>query len=117
MSQVVYSNGGGTSEANMRIQIALVILELVVLGGLAGYIHYRYAQLNYPNSSQWKWVLFLSGFIPIATSLATFLYRAVTGYELLLFLLLGGIFSGLISRFLFPHNMRRIYPKRSEQPK
>lgn len=98
----------------MRTRIALFVLELVILGGLAGYLQYCYARANYPNSSQWKWALFLSGFIPVVTGLATFLYQEIAGHELLLFSLLGGIFSGLIASFLFPHNMRRIYPKRDD---
>lgn len=106
-----------TNEVNMRTRIAVFVLELVILGGLTTYFQYRYARANYPNSPQWRWVLFLSGFIPIATSLATFLYQEVAGYELLLFSLLGGLFAGLIFTFLFPYNMRRIYPKRDDGPK
>ena len=99
----------------MRTQIAVLVLELGMLGGFGGYLQYRYAQANYPNSLRWKWALFLSGFIPVVTGLATFLYQEVAIYELLLFSLLGGIFGGLISRFLFPHNMRHIYPKRDDE--
>ena len=112
MSRVAYSSGGGINEVNMRTRIAVLVLELVLLGGLGGYLQYRYAQANYPNSSRWKWVLFLSGFVPVVTGLATFLYQEVAIHELLLFSLLGGMFSGSISRFLFPQNMRHVYPKR-----
>ena len=101
----------------MRIRIAVLVLELVLLGGLGGYLQYRYAKANYPNSLRWKWVLFLSGFIPVLSGLATFLYQEVAILELILFSLLGGMFGGLISRFLFPHNMRRVYPKRPEGTK
>jgi len=104
-----------TNEVNMRTQIAVFVLELVILGGLTAYVQYRYARANYPNSPQWKWVLFMSGFIPIAVSLATFLYQKVAGHDLLLFSLLGGLFTGLIFTFLFPHNMRNIYPKRDDE--
>lgn len=125
MLQVAYSNGGGTNEGNMRTLSVVLILEVIILGGLVVYFQFRYAQANYPKSSRWQWALFLSGFVLGATSSATIFYFGESGsatifhqdtaiHELLLFSLLGGTFTGLLFRFLFPRNMQRMYPKRSD---
>lgn len=95
--------------------LALLVFEVIILGGLVGYLQVRYAQANYPKSSRWKWVLFLAGFIAGTTGLATILYQEATSYELLLFSILTGIVSGLFSCFLSPYQMQYIYPKRSER--
>lgn len=95
----------------------IVVFEVLLLGGLGGYLHVRYARANYPTSSRWKWTLFLAGFIPGAVGLATILYQEATIPELLFFSLVTGVFIGLISLFLFPSNMQYIYPKRSDVPK
>lgn len=95
--------------------ILLVVLEVIALGGLVVYLQIRYAQANYPKSWPWQWALFLSAFIFGVTCFATIIYQEVTRYELLLFSLLTGISSGLVFGFLFPHNMRHIYPKRTDE--
>ena len=108
--------GGGIKEINMGTMLVLLVLEIIILGGFAGYLQLRYAQANYPASSRWHWALFISGVIPVATGLATFLYYEATSLgRLLLVSISAGLVSGLFSRFLSPYQMQYIYPKRDER--
>jgi hypothetical protein len=113
---VVYSSGGGIKEGKMSTMLVLLMLEIIILGGFAGYLQLRYAQANYPVSSRWHWALFISGFIPVATGLATLLYYEASSLgKIFLVSIVAGIVSGLFSRFLSPFQKQYIYPKRTDR--
>jgi fluoride ion exporter CrcB/FEX len=100
----------------MATMLVILVLEVIILGGLTGYLQVRYAQANYPVSSRWYWVLFISGFITGATCIGTFLYQEATSLdELLLFSISAGVVGGLFARFLSPYQMQYIYPKRTDR--
>ncbi|MCB0106528.1 MAG: hypothetical protein KDE53_11480 [Caldilineaceae bacterium] len=100
----------------MDTMLIILVLEVIIFGGFAGYLQLRYAQANYPASSRWHWALFISGFIPVAAGLATFLYYEATSFgKLILVSILAGIVSGLFSRFLSPYQKQYIYPKRTDR--
>lgn len=78
------------------------------------YGNYRYAQENYPNSTAWRLFLFLTGFVSgIVAGIALTLDSSSNEGQVILVLIIG-LFSGLISGFLFPINMMNIIPKKKE---
>ena len=87
---------------------------LVILGTGLYYSQLRYAKANYPNTWQWKCVLFASSFVFGFCAVFLFGYQGLMLGRLLTIATLFGLFTGLGFTFLFPANMQASYPKREE---
>ncbi|MCA9368095.1 hypothetical protein KC887_07630 [Candidatus Kaiserbacteria bacterium] len=100
---------------NSTLVPTLLWLLAVLLMGLTGYVHYRYAINNYPSSRSWNWLLFFTGFTTgIIESTALFLPSGATPRTMIIFILMGGVVLGLISRFLLIQKMKTIVPPRDD---
>lgn len=92
----------------------LGFLLLSVLAIVCIQLWYRSA--NYPKTRRWKMILFFSSFT-IGAGIATLLgleSQQVAWWRRLIFVLLGGLFFGLIYTFLFPEQLKSIYPYRGK---
>lgn len=80
------------------------------------YVQFRHRSVNYPKTRRWKMILFSSGFI-FGAGVVTLLgleYQQVALGRRLAFVVLGGLFCGLMYTFLFPEQMQVLYPNRDE---
>jgi hypothetical protein len=91
-------------------QLALLIL----LGTGLYYSQLRYAKANYPNTRQWKCVLFVSSLLFGFCAVFLFGYQGLTLGRLLTIATVFGLFTGLGFTFVFPLRMQAYYPKRKE---
>ena len=103
-------NGAGPKGA-VRMQTLFLVLWVMSMV-VAVWLQFRYKNANYPNTWQWRLVLFLSGFL--LASLGGIYFMGNAAFRVLLVsILLGGTFGGLIFSYASPHSMQGIYPKRS----
>ena len=87
---------------------------LILLGSGAFYVQLQYAKANYPDTPRWRFVLFSSAFLFGFFTAVLFGFQGLTLGRLLVFAVLGGLFSGLGFTFVFPSRMQAYYPKRNK---
>jgi hypothetical protein len=78
---------------------------------LGGYLHWEHAQKNYPFSTRWRFLLFMSGFL--AGTLGFWGLMVEYGLaSIVVSMATGGISLGLISLFWFPKYMQSFCPRK-----
>ena len=90
------------------------LVLLLLLGATVVYVQLRYAWANYPNTRQWKSILFVSAFVCGFFGTVILLYQEWADIRMWSVGVLIGTFSGLIFTFLAPGNMQASYPKRED---
>jgi len=96
----------------MRILLWLAAVGILILGV---YLQYQYARANYPESVKWRLLLFISGFLAVATGGAAVTEIPSSSQEVILLLVFAAALGGLGFGFLFPINMQNIIPKRKDE--
>jgi len=89
----------------------MLLLALFLLCAL-----FWHRSAGYPKTRRWKIILFSSGFI-FGAGVAALLGLGYQELELgrrLAFIVLSGLFCGLIYTFLFPEQLQSLYPNRDE---
>lgn len=95
------------------------LYQLVLLtsfGLIEVYVQLRYARAGYPKSQRWKTILFFSSFfIGAGIALLFGLEFPQLGLgRLLVAILFGGLLCGVLFTFIFPEQMKILYPNQAE---
>lgn len=90
-----------------------ILLWLTAVGTLIleVYLQYQYARAGYPESRQWRLLLFTSGFLAVAIGGAAVTAVPSSVQEVIVLLGFAAALGGLGFGFLFPINMQNIIPK------
>ena len=88
------------------------IILIVLLGSIAGYIQWMYANANYPTSRRWKVILFISGGLACAFVVSLLPFSNLAFLKKLLLIGSGGLFGGYLFLVTLPEKMQMIVPKK-----
>ena len=95
-----------------KLQLIVVLTGLVMSSILMVFPQIQYARANYPRSRRWLLYRFGSSFLGGLLLGLLLFYWDYGGIQLLAWIMLPGLVSGIFLTFIFPYNMRRVIPKR-----